>query len=307
MCGKEPCVDIDAFFQGLSTVFASGDQDAVSEYLRRSLTGAEAENDNHAAVTILNEMTGYFRSVSNYAEALKASERAIALMQSLGYENTAAYGTTLLNSGTAYRAAGDNIRAMELFFQALALFGKHLPTDDHRLAGLFNNIGAIYEETGRYDEALDVLQQAVDILEKHPGMASDAAVVQSNLALILLRVQRDAEAMAALEKALTLFRRQGEGEAGRRLSPHYAAALAGMGEVHMRMKEYARAVGTYESALEHIKAAFGENRDYAVTCRNCALACEAVGEPEKADSLRKKADEVFAALGLVPEEGAGPR
>ena len=300
-------MDIDVFFQGLSTVFASGDQEAVSGYLRRSLAEAEAENDSHAAVTILNEMTGYFRSISNYAEALKASERAIALMQSLGYENTAAYGTTLLNAGTAYRAAGDNIRAMELFFQALALFGDHLPADDHRLAGLFNNIGAIYEETGRYTEALDVLQQAADILEKHPDMASDAAVVRSNLALILLRVQRDAEAMAALEKALTLFRRQGEGEAGRRLSPHYAAALAGMGEVHMRMQEYAKAVEAYEAALEHIKATFGENRDFTVTCRNCALAYEAAGEPKKADGLRKKADEVSAALGLAPEDGVGPR
>jgi tetratricopeptide (TPR) repeat protein len=307
MCGKEPFVDIERFFQGLSELFASGEQEAVSGYLHRSLAEAEAENDSHAAVTILNEMTGYFRSVSNYGEALKAAEQALAAMQTLGYENSAAFGTTLLNAGTAYRAAGDNVRAMELFFKALTLFGDHLPADDHRLAGLFNNIGAIYEESGRYDEALDVLQRAVDILEKRQDMESDAAVVQSNLALILLRVQRDAEAMAALEKALALFRGQGEGKAGQRLPPHYAAALAGTGEVHMRGKEYAKAVQAYESALEHIRAAFGENRDYAVTCRNCALAYEAAGEPGRAEELRRKADDAFAALGLAPEEDARPK
>ena len=298
-------VDVERFFQGFSKVFASGEQEAISGYLRRSLAEAEAENDSRAAVTILNEMTGWFRGISDYAESLNACEQALSLMRTLGYENSAAYGTTLLNAGTAYRAAGDNVRAMELFFQALTLFGGHLPADDHRLAGLFNNIGAIYEETGRYDEALDVLQRAMAILEKHQDMEGDAAVVQSNLALILLRVQRDAEALAALEKALTLFRRQGEGTAGQRLSPHYAAALAGMGEVHMRGKDYAEAAHAYEAALEHIRAAFGENRDYAVTCRNCALACEAAGKPEKAARLKQKAEGVWAALGLPPEDFAG--
>ena len=299
-------LDIEVFFQGLNHIFAAGELKAVSAYLRDSLAEAEAERDSHAAVTILNEMAGYFRSISDYAEALNASERAITVLRELGYENTVAHGTTLLNAGTAYRASGDNVRAMELFFQALAIFDKHLPSDDHRLAGLFNNIGAIYEDTGRYDEALDVLQRAVGILENHQGMESDAAVVQSNLALILLRLRRDDEARAALEKALNLFRRAGGSEAGGRLPPHYAAALAGMGEAHMRMREYAEAAEAYESALEHIRAVFGENRDYAVTCRNCALACEAAGNPEKAESLRKKADAALAALGLAPEDGENP-
>ncbi|MDR0466992.1 MAG: tetratricopeptide repeat protein [Deltaproteobacteria bacterium] len=294
-------MDVEGFFQGLSAIFASGEQEAISGYLHRSLAEAEAEDDKPAVVAILNEMTGYFRSVSNYAEALKTAERAIALMQTMGYENSAAFGVTLLNAGTAYRAAGDNVRALEMFFRALTLFGDHLSADDHRLAGLFNNIGAVYEETGRYEEALDVLQRAVDILEKHKDMESDAAVVQSNLALILLRVQRDAEARTALEKALTLFRRQAADKSAQRLPPHYAAALAGMGEVHMRGKEYAKAEQAYESALEHIKAAFGENRDYAVTCLNHALACEAAGNSEKAKGLRNKADEVLAAIGLPPE------
>jgi tetratricopeptide (TPR) repeat protein len=78
-----------------------------------------------------------------------------------------------------------------------------------------------------------------------------------------------------------------------------------MGELHMRGKAYAKAAEAYESALEHIRAAFGENKDYAVTCRNCALACEAAGKSEKAEKLRKKAEGVFAVLGLPSEDFSG--
>jgi len=292
-------MDIQEFFQGLDRIASAENKEAVIAYLERSLAEAENEGDRHAVVSILNEMMGFFRSISRYAEALGLAKRAVGLMQELGYEDTVAYGTTLLNCATAYRTSGDNVTALEMFIEALGIFSRHVAPDDYRLAGLYNNIGAIYEETGRYEAALDMLQMAADILEKHADMRSHAATVQSNLALILFKLNRDAEAKSALDRSQALFRQEEKnGKAGQRLSPHYAAALAGAGEACLRGARYGEAVQAFESALAHLKDAFGENRDYAVTCQNCAVAYAAAGQADKAAELMAKAAALLAELDM---------
>ena len=289
-------MDINAFFQNFGRIFDEGRREDVGKFLYDSLAEAEKEKDDHALVTILNEAAGYFRNTSNYAEAVNAADRAVSILHGLGYENTVPYGTTLLNAATAYRAAGDSVKAMELFISSLTVLAALLPEDDYRLAGLYNNISAIHEEKENYPEALEMLQKASDIMEKKPDMADDAAIVLTNLAMIFLKLNRRDEASATLEKAMAVFRRaDGAGE-GQKLAPQYAAALAGMGEAYFRMDKFDKAVVAYESALEHIEAAFGENRDYAITCRNCADACEAAGDPEKARQFIAKADHIFARL-----------
>ncbi|MDR2574312.1 MAG: tetratricopeptide repeat protein [Desulfovibrio sp.] len=289
-------MDINVFFQNFGRIFDQGRREDIGEFLHNSLAEAEKEKDNHALVTILNEAAGYFRNTSNYAEAVNAADRAVSILRGLGYENTVPYGTTLLNAATAYRAAGDSVKAMELFISSLTVLAALLPEDDYRLAGLYNNISAIHEEKGDYSEALEMLQKASDIMEKKPDMADDAAIVLTNLAMISLKLNRRDEASATLEKAMAVFRRAGGGEEGQKLAPQYAAALAGMGEAYFRMDKFDKAARAYESALEHIEAAFGENRDYAITCRNCADACEAAGYLEKARQFTAKADHIFARL-----------
>ena len=52
-----------------------------------------------------NEQIGYYRSISNYEEALKISKEMLELVKELGLQESEAHGTTLLNAATAYRAA----------------------------------------------------------------------------------------------------------------------------------------------------------------------------------------------------------
>ncbi len=290
-------MDVEHFFQGLDAVFASGGTDDIEAYLNKSLSAADTEGDQHAAVAILNEIAGFYRNISRYAEAITAVERAVLLMQQLGYENTISYGTTLLNAATAYRASGDSVKALEFFLVALTAFGKELPEHDYRFAGLFNNISAVYKDMGKAEDALDALHRAEAVMEKNPGMKSDMATVQTNLALVLLELGREAEALQTLEKAQTLFRGNG-GADGEEPAPHYAAALAGIGEACHRMNRYAEAVEHYEAALGHLVKSFGENRDFAVICENCAAACEAAGKPQKAMEYALRAKAILERLGL---------
>jgi tetratricopeptide (TPR) repeat protein len=292
-------MDIDKFFSDYDVAFATGNNDAIGDFLQSSLAAAEVENDKHSAVTILNEMAGFFRSISSYAQAIRYAEKALATARELGFENTIPYGTTLLNAATAYRTSGDNIKALEYFIHALGILQSNLPVDDFQLACLYNNISAIKQDTGQYAEALDMLQKAVAIMQKQPDMENDTATVMTNLAQVLLKLDRDAEAMETIEKSLELFRQENTSVAvDQRLSPHYAAALAAQGEANFRMKRYAECVRAYENALAHIKAAYGENKDYAVTSINLGIAYNKLNRADKAEECRAKGEKILADLGV---------
>lgn len=290
-------MDIQDFFENYEKTFWQGSQEKTEAFLRASIAQAEAEKDEHSLVTILNEAAGYFRNVSKCAEAMQAADRALGILERLGYQDSVPYGTTLLNAATAYRAAGRSPKALDMFSASLALLQKRLPATDHRLAALHNNISAIHQEQERLPEALESLRKAADILESNTELTDDTAIVLTNLAMLLLRMERGEEALASLEKATALFRRAARerGDAAA-LAPQYAAAMAGMGEVHFRLKEFGKAVLCYETAIEHIRAAFGENQDFVTTCRNCAEALAANGDMDKAAEMRARADKARAVL-----------
>lgn len=294
-------MDIEEFFQEYSSQFRQKSPKEVCAFLEERMAAAEAEGDNSALVTILNEAAGYYRNISLYQESVAAADRAVALLECMGCRDTVAYGTTLLNAATACRTAGDSMRALEYFIASLAVLQTLLPEDDHRLAGLYNNISAIHEEKGQWNEALEMLRKAGAIMEKNPDMPEDAAIVYTNLSMALFRQRQEAEAVDMLTKAEKLFRRAAEcgGQSNQqdRLSPQYAAVLAGFGEAHFRLGAFDKAAVAFDEARLHMGAAFGKNRDYAVICQNCADAHEAAGNIEDARAMLEEADAVLRALG----------
>lgn len=293
-------MDISAFFKGLDEVFATGKLEAVKDYLADQLAEAEAEQDNHAALTILNEMVGFLRNTSAPDDAIRAGQKAIALAENLGLADTAAFGTTLLNAATALAATGDADHALQLYQRAQALYKKHLTEGDPLLAGLYNNISGLHREAGDYGQALEYLSQAFAILAGLDNKRNAAAIVQANMAQMLLALGRTEEALAQVQAAIALFEQADLTER----SPHYAAALAILAGIHVEQGKEADACRTYEVALAHIKACHGENRSYAITCNNYALALETFGQLARAGHYRARASEVFTRLQAASVSGA---
>ena len=281
----------------MSKLFHTGQTDRVQAYLEQGLKDAETEPDPDAVVSILNDMIGYYRSVSKFPEAIATAERAIREMKELGYEGSVPYGTTLLNAATAYRASGDKKTALGLFEEVVPIFREHLPEDDAHLAALYNNISACHEGAGEHTRAHEALQQALNILVRRGDMPMDEATVYTNLALNLFHLNRNEDAMETLQKAFHIFDTHKMGD-GSRHDPHYASALAGLASAYYKMGNMTEAVSVYEKALAHLREFYGENSDYAITSKNCALAYEALGETEKAAAYRKRADTILARLGL---------
>ena len=64
---------------------------------------------------LLNELTGYYRSVGRHEEAVQNAREALEQIRKLGMSESAEHGTTLVNAATALRAAGQYEAALEAY------------------------------------------------------------------------------------------------------------------------------------------------------------------------------------------------
>ena len=71
--------------------------------------------DGEAAVTILNELEGFWRAAGQKEKSYAAAERALGLLRNLDREETIEYATTLLNYATAMMVFGDTQDALAIY------------------------------------------------------------------------------------------------------------------------------------------------------------------------------------------------
>ncbi len=280
-------MNMDAFFEELDSYFEKNQVEKIDGFLTASLEQAKEEEDYAAYISICNEMIGFYRSVSAFQKA----EDVLLLMEELKLEDTEHFATTLLNTATAYSAAGDYAQALRFYRQAVQIYERLLPAEDYRWAGLYNNMSIMLEKAGENREAVDCAKKALAIIEKQEGNEAQTATTLTNLALVYFKLSENEEAKNCLSRAIALFE-QGEGAP----NEHYSGALAGMGEAYFRDGEYEKSLDIYERALEDVKQHYGENMSYGILCENCAAVCGAMGDEKKQKEYADRAREVIGRL-----------
>ena len=284
-------MNMDAFFEELDSYFEKNQVEKIDGFLTASLEQAKEEEDYAAYISICNEMIGFYRSVSAFQKAYVAAEDVLLLMEELKLEDTEHFATTLLNTATAYSAAGDYAQALRFYRQAVQIYERLLPAEDYRWAGLYNNMSIMMEKAGENREAVDCAKKALAIIEKQEGNEAQTATTLTNLALVYFKLSENEEAKNCLSRAIALFE-QGEGAP----NEHYSGALAGMGEAYFRDGEYEKSLDIYERALEDVKQHYGENMSYGILCENCAAVCGAMGDEKKQKEYADRAREVIGRL-----------
>ena len=99
-------MDIEAVIHGLDALFANRQSEQVEDYLSKYLEQALKEGDVGSAITIINELIGYYRDTSQYDKADAYCQKLLPFMEQAGLKDTIHYGTSCLNIANAYRAAG---------------------------------------------------------------------------------------------------------------------------------------------------------------------------------------------------------
>lgn len=245
-----------------------------------------------------NEQIGYYRSISNYEEALKISKEMLELVKELGLQESEAHGTTLLNAATAYRAAGMCEKAIAMYRAAEQIF-KNLGIQDERLAGLYNNMSMAFQQKEDYGTAESCLLQALAIVRNLPDHKVEEATTYANLASVCYEEEEFAQGIEYVQRAIERFEECEEKDA------HYCGALALLAQGHYEQGELEKAISAYTEALREILAHFGKNESYAMTCENCAIVLSKAGFAKEAEYLKKEAKETYENIRRPKKEISG--
>lgn len=281
------------FYSELDEMFANhASADAIESYLLRKLAEAQVNFErtadaetNPLQLSILNELMGFYRSRGEHAKNQPIINSALNLADSMHLSGTEAGTTTLINAATSLRTAGNYDRAEKIYTQALNESAATLGPKNRKLAALHNNLSMLYSKTGRTSEAIEELNQALEILQNtstDPDHDIDIAATHTNIALAMLQEcsqecsqKSDANTSAlvkeilesAFEHASTSVRMYVAGN--NENQPHYASALAGFAQVQCARGEYAQAAESYSKALDLIAECYGEDSEsYAITAEN---------------------------------------
>jgi tetratricopeptide (TPR) repeat protein/CHAT domain-containing protein len=155
-------------------------------------------------------------------------------------------------------------------------------------AQTLGNLGSVYAQQGRWEEAIANYEKALEIFRALGDRQGEAQTL-GNLGSVYAQQGRWEEAIANYEKALEIFRalgdRQGE-----------AQTLGNLGSVYRLQGRWEEAIANYEKALE-IFHELGDRHGEGKTLNNLGLVYADQGRWEEAIACYEKDLEICRALG----------
>lgn len=270
-------MNIQKVIEGLDQLYANNESEKAEDYLSRYLEQALQEGDVGSAVTIINELIGFYRDTSQYDKAETYCGKLLPFMERAGLKDTIHYGTSCLNIANAYRASGrleDSLKCYQMVFD---IYEKLLEKKDFRYASLYNNQALLYQEMGEFDKACQSLSQALLIVKEYPEAIVEQAVTYTNLAASYVKAGKLEQARKSIEEGISIFQNGLTGDF------HYSAALSVSGDVYFAIEDYEQAVSCYEQAMSALRQHVGITHAYFRIVSNMQAGYAAMG---KMDALK---------------------
>jgi eukaryotic-like serine/threonine-protein kinase len=181
-----------------------------------------------------------------------AHERDIAQREAARAEQISTFLTDMFKASDPSQARGENITARKLLDKG----AKRV----HELAGrpevqaqMMHLIGHIYWSIGHYEEAIPLLEQAIELWEEYPDNSADErALSHYTLGVVLHDMGDYRVSIPHFEKAVEIFRMNPD-----HISPEYAASLENMGYVEDARRNYAKSEELHQEALRIRLSLFG--------------------------------------------------
>ncbi len=170
------------------------------------------------------------------------------------------YGICLNKAGNCYAELGDYEKAMEFYYQALAIIENEYGKTHRDYAGILNNIGMCLSDLGNYEKALECYHQALTIRamllgKNHP----DYATSLSNIANCYSIIGDDEEALDYYFLALDIYK-----NTLGRMSSDYASCLDNIGICYAYLGDFSKGLEYCRQALTIQQTIFsGEHPDLA--------------------------------------------
>ncbi|MEV6823608.1 BTAD domain-containing putative transcriptional regulator [Amycolatopsis sp. NPDC051102] len=224
-------------------------------------------------------------TIGRFEEALALLERSVALKRDLGAGRAEA--ESLVNLSTLYEQWGRYPEAADAARRAVML-NRELGIREHEMIAL-TDLSLACLGLGADEEASEHLAGA-RVLAEESASAGDVAMVFALSALTCQRLGHPEPAVRFAERALDL------GDTYR--TPVRQAVINNLlGGLHRTRQEHATALALHESAYS-ISADIGYRVEEARALHGMGLAHAALGDPAAGDEHLRRAEALFATLGV---------
>lgn len=161
-------MDVRAILTEADEMFASGQIEDAGRYLEEKSKEALAREEDSAELSILNELTGYYRHSGRMNDAWMTAERMLELIEKLDLWWSMDGATALLNIATIYKEARQYKKAMNLYRKVQIIY-QEKNVYDMRYLGLMNNMCVTSLQEKEYSNAWIYGKRAAMLLKELNG------------------------------------------------------------------------------------------------------------------------------------------
>ena len=231
-------------------------------------------DDSIKVLTIISSAKDLYND-TRFQAAIDLSQKALETARSIGYDLGEAEAYFLM--ARANNKLNRSATALELFDKAQSVFQKHRRID--RLASLYNNVGLIYKNLGRFSNAVQFLSRAFEYYDRLEDNAG-AARASNNLGTVYMRLGNYEKSAEAYFNSLKFFEEMD-------FSPGIAGLNSNLAILFSAQKDYLRALEHSNFALA-IFEDLGDNQQRANLLNNIAEIHINLNDTEKALDILKQ-------------------
>ncbi len=249
----------------------------------------------------LEDLSRILTDAGRFDEAEPVIEQALAMNIEVHGEGSLQAAACYENKATLIQVSRrDFVAAEELSRRSLEIRRAAIPTPNMDTAASVNNLGILLLLQGRYDEALPVLEEAVEICrraggDRHPELARSL----ENLGNVYYRKHEFDRTLELLDEVMTI-RREVLGDD----SPDVARTLNNMGMVYKAAGQPERAEEYLRHAVAGMERAYGPDHPDVASSR-WSLAHVLWSEGKLAEAEVELRAAVSVAERVYPEGSAG--
>ncbi|KAJ7523879.1 hypothetical protein O6H91_18G066300 [Diphasiastrum complanatum] len=261
---------------------AKGEHETALEHLVFAST-ALSSNSKEVEVAAVDCCIGdAYVALGRYDEAVFAYQKALSVFKSVKGEAHASVASIYISLAEVSLKTGKQREAKSYGDNALRIYGKHGARHalDELAIGL-TEVAAVYETINEREQALCLLQRALDILEKAPGEHNAAAGVEAQMGVLYFVMGKPSNSFRAFKNAVLKLRAGSEKD-----TALVGVLLNQMGLACVELHELAYATEVFQEAQSILEEACGPHHpDTLAVCSNLAGVYDALGRVDDAISI----------------------
>ncbi|KAL2340893.1 hypothetical protein Fmac_008833 [Flemingia macrophylla] len=227
-----------------------GNHEAALEHLVLASMAMVANGQEAEVAAVDCSIGDTYLSLSRYDEAVFAYQKALTIFKNNKGENHPTVGSVFVRLADLYNRTGKIRESNSYCESALRIYENPMTgVPPEEIASGFTNISTIYESMNELEQALKLLQKALNIYNNAPGQHSTIAGIEAQMGVMYYMLGNYSESYNTLKSAISKLRAIGE-----RKSSFFGIALNQMGLACVQRYALNEATELFEEAktiLEH--------------------------------------------------------